>query len=224
MVEKKEEPFGTETALGKAYERHPSDATDSLSDFILELMALLDAVIRHHEDGVEQESSAAERAFRNQRRVLTLDKDNGWKAESDGQLLSFLRRTFNKRESNKQRLIDELQEREEETIVVIPGSDWSRADANSNEAASKSIASVPALDPFGLADYDLALKLQAWWGDLRSFLNGGRKRDLLKALQWANTILGSLTSVTLQTAVGSSIGVVAEPIKELKDVIHNLYS
>jgi len=192
--------------LDRVEKRGSDQPTASLSMFLDEVMALIEATIIHLEKG-EHSSPAASQTFKDHRRVLKIDND-GWEAENNRKLLEHLRHTYNKRRENHGVLVDSLRLIEEESGTASLG--W--------------VVSSPALDPFGLAGQDLAMKLRGWFGALKNFLNSGSKKALEKALQWANTILGSLAAVTLETTIGTSMGIVAEPIKEMKDALHNLYA
>lgn len=193
------------SALGNAYERGPERPTESLSMFLDEVMELIDGIITHLEKGTH-DSPTADRAFKYHGRVLKTDGD-GWEAENNRELLRHLRETYTKRQENHRALLRLLQQTES---LRSPTAEWL-------------VSSLP-LDEFGLAGADLAMKLRGWFGALKNFLNSGSKKALEKALQWANTILGSLAAVTLSTTIGNAMGTVAEPIKEMKDVLHTLYN
>src|SRR5699024_11292423 len=81
--------------LDRVEKRGSDQPTASLSMFLDEVMALIEATIIHLEKG-EHSSPAASQAFKDHRRVLKIDND-GWEGENNRKLLEHLRPTIIKR-------------------------------------------------------------------------------------------------------------------------------
>ncbi|GAB3189102.1 hypothetical protein [Nesterenkonia suensis] len=185
-------------SLDAAYERDWEEPTPSLSVFVKEVMDLIDAFLRHQEKKA-QISEAAANAFKGQTRIVSGDQDAGHD-RANKKTLEYLRSAYNaRREETSSRLVSELR----------------TAETTDGHLSVEGFHVAPDMHEVGLAGFDLATKLSGWHGALVDFLRNGGRKALRYALSWANILLGSM-------AASGVLRPLAEPIKELKDVVHTM--